>query len=344
MEKKILQWSTACMCGLTILVCISLYYLPTLKEEWVLAAEMTADASGQGTSIEIENAEAEKDELNIELPENIDGKDISVTNDILHQTIYVRFAQGVDNYSDNYSVRGSSNHIANISYYKEGEAGVLEISLDKVCEMSYSYKEGYLCMNIVDPHDIYDKIIVVDAGHGGSMPGAVKKGVREKDINLAIVEKIKEVFDEAGDENIKVYYTRLDDANVSLTERVELANKSNADLFISIHNNASSSGMFTSENGTLVLYSSEDEDELTSRRFAQLCLHNVNDSVGSRNAGIVNGDNIYIVRTSKVPVALIEVGYMTNQTELDNLTNPEYQRKVAEGVYNAVMQAFEEGY
>lgn len=307
---------------------------------------LTTVFMGQETSIEIEEGTsgAEKEQLNIELPENTDGKDITITNDYLTQTIYVKFKNGVDNYSDFYSVKGGSNHIANLSYYKEGETGVLAISLDKVCEISYFYKEGSLYMDIMDPHDIYDKIVVVDAGHGGKMPGAVKRGVYEKTLNLEIVKQLKEVFDEAGDESIKVYYTRLSDTNPTLMERVDLANHVDADLFISIHNNSTSSGLFNNENGTLILYSADDEGSNSSKRLAQICMENVAASAGSRNLGTVDGDNIYIVRSSEVPVVLIEVGYMTNTTELTNLTDPAYQKKVAQGIYNGIMQAFEEGF
>ncbi len=342
MEKQILKWTSVCSVVLTVAICISLYYLPSVKDNVVFWSRLI----GKETPIEIEDgtAETEKEQLHIELPEGIDGKDITITNDYLTQTIYVKFAQAVENYSENYSVKGGSNHIANMSYYKEGDAGVLAIRLDKVCEISYIYKDGNLCVNIIDPHDIYDKIIVVDAGHGGRMPGAVKKGIYEKTINLEIVKQIKEVFDEADDESLKVYYTRLDDTNPSLMERANLANYVDADLFISIHNNASNTGFFNHEHGTLVLYSADDVEELNSRRFAQICMENINDSTGSVNLGFADGDDLYVVRNSNVPAVLIEVGYMTNTTELDNLTNPEYQRKVAEGIYNAVMQAFEEGY
>lgn len=315
--------------------------MPTIKEQWMLATEWSEVVVGQ-TLIEIEESEEEK--LYIEIPENMDGKDIIITNDYLTQTIYIRFRNGVDDYSKDYSVYGSSNHIASMSYYKDGGDGVLAIAMDMLYEISYIYEDGNLCMSFIDPHDIYDKIIVVDAGHGGRMSGAVKRGVEEKILNLEIVKQIKAKFDEVDDERIKIYYTRLDDTNPSLMERASMANKSNADLFISIHNNASSSGLFTSEKGTMVLYNPLDNSEKGSMRFAELCLENVTTSTGNRNLGLVDGEYIYIVRSSKVPVVLIEVGYMTNYEELENLKDTEYQRKVAEGVYNAVMQAFEEGF
>lgn len=346
MEKKILNWVTSCMGVLTLLVCLCLYFFPNIKQTIVLAAETMAGANVQELDIQIQESGAAKEQkqLNIELPEGVEGKDITITNDYFTKTVYVRFAKGVDDYSNEYSVRGSSNNIASLSYYKDGEAYVLEIGLDKACELSYFYKDGYLCMELVDPHEIYDKIIVIDAGHGGRQPGAVKKDIYEKDLNLDIVKQIKEVFEEAGHDNIKIYYTRLTDTNPTLEERVDLANNLNADLFISIHNNASSSGRFTDENGTMVLYSPGDEGSYTSTRLAEICLEHVTESTGSTDLGLVDGDYVYIVRTSKVPVALVEVGYMTNTDELENLQDAEYQRKVAEGVYNAIMAAFEEGF
>ena len=78
----------------------------------------------------------------------------------------VRFPKAIDNYSENYMVQGSSDHIANLSYYKDGGQGVLEIKLDKACEHFYSYKDGFLRMEFKDLHEVYEKIVVVDAGHG----------------------------------------------------------------------------------------------------------------------------------------------------------------------------------
>ena len=342
MEKKILKWSAASSVVLTVCICIGLYYLPAVNDSAVFWLRLI----GKEVEIEIEEGAVatEEEQLYIELPEDFDGKNISVKNDYLTQTIYVRFAQAIEDYTENYSVRGGSNHVANMSYYKEGEAGVLAIHLDKVCEISYIYKDGNLCVKLVDPHDIYDKIVVVDAGHGGRMPGAVKRGIYEKTINLNIVKQIKAVFDEADDENIKVYYTRLDDTNPSLAERTNLSNYLDADLFISIHNNASNSGLFNNQNGTLILYSADDVGVFNSRRFAEICMKHITECAGSLDLGYANGDDLYVVRNNNVPAILIEVGYMTNTTELNNLMDTEYQRKVAQGIYNAVIQAFEEGY
>ena len=152
------------------------------------------------------------------------------------------------------------------------------------------------------------------------------------------------LFSDNSDENIGVYYTRTDDSNPTFDQRVQLANKSQADLFISIHNNSTKSGRMSSTHGTQVMYSESDTKELGSKAFAQICLDHVTEALESRDKGLVEGDEIYIIRTSEVPVALIEVGFMTNQEELNLLNSTDYQKKAAEGVYDAVIDAFAKGY
>ena len=82
-----------------------------------------------------------------------------------------------------------------------------------------------------------NKIIIVDPGHGGSDPGAVAGNIKEKDLNLQVAKILTDMLKEAG---ANVYMTRKDDRYVGLYTRAAIANNLNADLFISIHHNASS--------------------------------------------------------------------------------------------------------
>jgi N-acetylmuramoyl-L-alanine amidase len=322
-----------------------------MHEQSVLAAESMSpveEADGtavlpQNPSSVVETANDLGGKLSVELPENVDFSDVTLENDYLTQTVYLTIPTESNDYFSDYRVRGSCDHIQGISYYRQEDKGVIALALDRVYELESEYADGNVYLSFLDPHDVYDKVVVIDAGHGGRDGGADKLGVTEKEINLAILLELKDIFADSG-ENIGVYYTRTDDSNPSLDQRVQLANKSGADLFVSIHNNSSHNGSLSSLNGTEVMYSESDDSILSSKRFAQICQDHLTAALGSKDIGLLEGDSIYIIRTSEAPVALIEVGFITNREELGKLTTADYQKLAAQSIYDAIEQAFEEGY
>ena len=359
MDRIVLKWVTALTGILTVAVCITLLLLPKLHEDSVLAAERyqellsgtvlpEEDTETVSVMVQLEEEMVEPDDdmnaqLRIELPDGVEEQNLEIECDYLKQTIYIRIPSAVKDYFSEYKVKGKCDHIAALSYSIKGEKGIIELKLDKVYELQSGVEDGSLYLDFINPHDIYDKIIVVDAGHGGVDGGATKLNASEKDINLAIVLELKELLDHSTG-NIGVYYTRTTDKTLTLDQRVQLANKAEADLFISVHNNASHNGNFSSLHGTEVLYSESQTGEFSSEEFAEICCRNVVEALKSKNKGLVAGDRIYIIRTSEVPVALIEVGYMTNREELKMLQTEEYQKLAAEGIYKAILEAFEKGY
>lgn len=363
MDERMLRWVTVLLGILAVVVCACLYVLPEVRAQEVLAAdvvspwdvideavpaeedqtgELLAAASPEQVVIEDEDEEERKELLSIELPQGMTEDRFEVGNDYLTQTVRISFDESVEDYFAEYGIRGKREPVRFMSYYRDGEKGVLVLELNGVYELDYFCENGKLYMNFVDPHERYDKVIVVDAGHGGNASGATQKGTQEKDINLAMLLELQAILDE--DERIGVYYTRTTDVNPTLDQRVQLANRANADLFISIHNNASATKNYSQKRGTLILYSESDQSELSSKRFARICADTVSTVLGSKNRGLLEGDNIYIIRNSRVPVALIEVGYMTQNEELELLKTAGYQHRAAEGIYQAILRAFEEGY
>ena len=201
---------------------------PDVHAKAVLAAEQQMKEEYTGDNAALVSVSAsdvvEQDkgldaQLEIGLPQSLSEEQIQIENDYVTQTVYIRFAHGVADYFEDYRIRGSSDHIAALSYYKDGEEGVIALSLDQVYELQSKYETGNLYLDFIDPHDIYDKVVVIDAGHGSRAPGAVKNGVSEKSIDLAIVLELKKLFDES-DDNIGVYYTRTSDTNPTFDQRV----------------------------------------------------------------------------------------------------------------------------
>ena len=353
MERKVLRCATGILMALTIAVS---FVLLNYQDLHVYALQKRVEYSAKRTSgysvLDLMRDETEilkgttrdarlQKQLRLELPEGVTAEDVKIDNQYVYQTITIELPHMDESYLYDYPMIGSSDHITDITFETEKDGGIISIVLDGVYELDMAKEEEFLYFDFLNPRDIYDKIIVVDAGHGGNAPGATKQGISEKDIDLAIVKQLKLLLDDA-DETIGVYYTRLDDTNPPLESRVGLANNLSADLFLSVHNNSTYSGRMSGINGPEVRYRVSDTTG-ASKQFAQICLDHLLQNMGSQSKGVFARDDIYIIRTATMPVALVEVGFMTNQEELTKLGSPEYQKSCAEALYNAMMQMMEVG-
>ena len=277
-------------------------------------------------------------QLRIAVPEG-DGN-INVENDYVNRVLHISLKGAKEDYFDTDPPVGTVEHIRNIYFeYQKGEARI-DVNLDSIYEAQTIRQDGYLYISFVEPRKLYDRIVVIDPGHGGRDKGAGEWSRPEKDINLNIVLRMKELFDES-DADIGVYYTRLSDREVSVYDRAALAEELSADLFLSVHNNSLSDKGNTSVNGTEVMYKTTDETG-ASAVFANRVLDHLTEALGTRRIGIISGDNIHVVRTAEMPVALAEIGFMTNPAELQKLLDPEFQEKAARALYEAVMETVEE--
>lgn len=230
-----------------------------------------------------------------------------------------------------------------IQYVNEGNTNlntaIINISLDDIYAHTLYQDEDNIYIDLRQPKDVYDKIIVVDAGHGGTDSGSLSIGEQycEKDLNLSMLLYLKEILDQ---EDIKVYYTRTTDETIFLNPRVNLANDLEADFFLSIHCNANESSM---PSGTEVLYNELVLTEgFESKQLSQICLEELTNTTQMRNRGLVTGSEMVIIGNSDIPVALIEVGFMSNDEDLQFLLQEGNRRKVAGAIYNAIVRAYDE--
>lgn len=215
---------------------------------------------------------------------------------------------------------------------------VYEVKFNSLYAYQLYEDEEAIYVELWSPSELYDRILVVDAGHGGNDIGTYSRDMRyyEKDINLSVVKRLKKLLDK---EDIKVYYTRLSDEKVYLNPRIDLANELKAGLLVSIHCNSSDS---SSARGCEVLYGTKNQKKLDfdSKDLAGLCLKSMTGDGNPLNRGLVLNNDIYIIGKSKVPVALIEMGFMSNETDLEFIIKKENQEKMAESIYQAVLEAF----
>jgi len=230
-----------------------------------------------------------------------------------------------------------------IQYSKEENTNLytatIKISLDNIYAPILYQDEENIYIALKRPKDVYDKIIVVDAGHGGKDSGTYSKGEQyyEKDINLSILLYLKELLDQ---EDIKVYYTRTTDQTVFLNPRVKLANDVEADFFLSIHCNANESSV---PSGTEILYNQLDQTKgFQSKQLAQLCLEEITNITHNGNRGLAGGSEMVIIKKANMPVALSEVAFMSNQEDLEFLLKEENKKNIAGALSKVIIRAYDE--
>lgn len=357
MEQRLVKKLTLALVLLCSLICISLCFLPqftrwtekrialyrAMQEEARMREEMSALELMRVHEQEIGNAIREKlgESIRMAYLDDAGLSDVIIEEDYLGHEIAIFFPGLSESSLNQYPIIGSTRHLKDMKVAEQDGGLRVSFVTDVIVEPVLAKRKGFCYVTLKEPAELYKKIVVVDAGHGGKMPGAVIAGVKEKNINLQIVKQLKKIMDQ--EKNLKVYYTRLTDRHVELQDRVKLANELKADLFISIHQNAIGT-RYGSVQGSQALYSEKDHSERNSRQLAQLLLQKTVQAFQSENKGLVKGDRIYIIRNSKVPATLVEVGFMTNRAELKRLMDTAVQKKIAKGIHDGIMEAIQKGY
>lgn len=172
------------------------------------------------------------------------------------------------------------------------------------------------------------KVIVVDAGHGGTQPGAVRSNVMEKELTLAISLKLAEELRALG---ATVSMTRDDDSDVPLEDRVALVNELKPDLFLSVHINANPQPRL---DGIETYYYSA-ESACPARAIYDALVRELKEP-----GNWVAQKEFYVVHRATVPAVLAEVGYLSRPSKRVKLTSAYYQEQVAKALSAGVTAYF----
>ncbi len=194
----------------------------------------------------------------------------------------------------------------------------------------------------------YEKIIILDAGHGGEDSGAVGvNGALEKDINLQIALEIGRILEERG---YVVVYTRTDDRllyteeqNIKgirkindLKNRCKVAERYPDSIFISIHTNSFGSSKYSG----LQVYYSETKD--SSRLLADSIQSKVKADIQKDNNRVIKaGKGIYLLENMTNPAVLVECGFLTNKEECEKLSEKEYQKELSFSIVCGIIEYIE---
>ena len=204
---------------------------------------------------------------------------------------------------------------------------------------------GMICLNDyigVFQITVIREKIVIDAGHGGFDPGKVgTQGTLEKDINLKIALKLKEVLEA---EHYQVIMTRTTDCGLyngndsnkkrtDLYNRVKIVNESDAIMAISIHQNSFSQA---SSKGAQVFYHSNSSE---GEKLATIIQETIKTQIGDGNHRVAKeNDSYYLLKKTNCPFVIVECGFLSNTEEESLLLTEEYQQKIADAIGKGIME------
>lgn len=193
-----------------------------------------------------------------------------------------------------------------------------------------------------DDRSLLSKVIYIDPGHGGADCGAYYKNVKESDINLEISVKLMNTLKKEG---ATVYLTRYGDYDLSvgnawnrkrsdLSRRANIINRSNCDLYLSIHLNADNSGLL---HGAEVYYDTINPE---NEHIASIFQNEFNKNLNS-NRNYKENSTKYLQRRVNRPGVLLEVGFLSNSSERSLLINETYQNKLVNVIKSGIYKYFE---
>ncbi|MCR5793279.1 MAG: N-acetylmuramoyl-L-alanine amidase [Lachnospiraceae bacterium] len=279
-------------------------------------------------------------QLRIPIPETVSFSKIT-TKDNYNSKQYKFIIPGdIRKFLKNNLICYNNTNIKKVSYGLNASKNTeITVSLSKIQGFKLDNCGAYIGVTVDDPMNIYSRIVVLDAGHGGYDSGATSKGVKEKDLNLKILYTRAKAYFDAKNSNIKAYWTRTTDTFVPLYDRAAFAKQTNADLFISLHMNSAGSAA----NGTEVLYADNNKNKLrslTSKKMATIFDNQLIGDLKMHNRGIVNRPNLVVLKYNTVPSVLIELGFITNKKDIKKLKSASFQKRAAKSIYDATGQIF----
>ena len=174
--------------------------------------------------------------------------------------------------------------------------------------------------------------VFIDAGHGGTDPGALGNGLEEEAINLQVALKVENKLKEKG---IDVKMSRTSDTYISLQDRANMANEYKGDVFVSIHQNSADS------NAAEGIETYHHRDKSEHKIYASDIQNNLINQTDAKNRGVKNA-NFAVLRETSMTSALVEGGFINNPNEATKLADDDYQDKLATGIADGIEKYLKE--
>lgn len=344
MYDKLLKWSgiIGC-CVLSVMIAGMLYYSSKksliyvhAEEESYVATEVQPDETVHGLNQIVPEEKENQNKFYIPVTGNVTQEAIRIENDYVNRRLKITI-NGMDaSFYEKNVMHGKLDNIALVQAGNQYKAVVIFLTMDRVCEYEAVLENQKLGLVFKNPADVYDEIVVLDAGHGGSDKGVVANGITEAQLCMEMAELVKAKLEEQG---IRVYLTRSEESIPDQDNRASYANEAGADLFLSIHlSEGTDYGISAYYNDLYFM------PEFNNVMFADILVREVVQAVNNRGNGVfaVEQGDSEVLCAVEVPAARLEIGCPADAQEAALLKRADYREDLAEGICAAIIHSLEE--
>lgn len=302
------------------------------------AAGAEAPSAAVGNKLTLDGDSNDSDYIWIPVMDGISSTDIVIENHYMDRQLWVAITGSNEAFYADNPVSGNLDAVSEAEAVDTEQGTVLKFTFDRVYEFNTIFENGVLYVDTLMPGEVYDRIVVIDPA--GFVPDGMitDNSLTPARICLDIANRLKEQLDK---QNIKVYMTSVDERVRDSQSSLALLGEVRPDMYIRIETaydeDTSVYGTSTVYNGTYFI------PGFGSVELADLLEAYVTTSIGGKALGMLQAsDEDTVISMATVPAATVRVGYYTNAQENILLNREDYRTRIAEGIYNAIMQAYGE--
>lgn len=305
------------------------------QEQGGLVTENQTERSHEMQLTMTEDREADR-EICIPLETGTKAENVVVENHYMEKELWIYVQNGRKAFYREHQLTGDFSLVGEGICEAQNEGVLLRLSMKEILEYHSTLEEGMLKIDFVNPGDNYDCIVVLDPVGGGREKGVTAAGCEEKTIALEVARQTAQLL-EGG--KVKVYLTRTEDTEITQEARRSFADWVNADLYLEIGLSADDTDESTY--GIRAEYNDEYYlPDFGNVQWADCVTRQVTVASSNRAIGLFPAAEDDILWQLKIPSARISLGYVTNSSERQLLEQESYQKKLAEGIAEAISEVY----
>ncbi len=317
MKKYLAKWFVIII---VIAVMIGAGFLTKYMPEETKIASVFAEEQASETA-------EDQSYFRISIPDKYEGA-VQIEENLMEKTVRIALT-GITEFSfSTILIEENDDRVVKTERSYENGEGTLLVYLDGRYACEGASEGRMLSLRFTPVREKYDRILVIDPGHGGEADtGTIAYGYEEKDLTLALAKEVKALLESELSDSY-VCLTRLGDTALSERERESFAKELGADFYISIHMDADPSSRATT--GVSTYYNSADVR--LGRAYAEIMQSCIAKAIEGQDADAVKEDEKVLTKEFPIPALVVEAGYLTNKQEARMLGTKEYREILAAGI------------